>query len=60
MNKATATMNCDHTSLKMLVRALDSYGANTIFGSPLEQETFKELQWQLRTALCELQFEDNN
>ena len=40
----------------MLIRALTKYGGKKVFGSPVEQETFNELQWQLHTAMFELQF----
>ena len=57
--QATTDISFTHASLKMMLRALTKYGEKKIFGSPVEQEIYKELQWQLRTALCELQFKDD-
>ena len=54
--KCTTTITVDKAALKMLIRAATKYGDKKVFGSPLEQETFNELQWQLHTALFELQF----
>ena len=42
----------------MLIRALTKYGDKKAFGSPVEQDTFNELQWQLHTAMFELQFKN--
>ena len=56
MKKLTATLELNHSAVHMLIHALTKYSNKKSFGSPIEQETFKELQWQLHTALFELQF----
>ena len=56
MKKPTAPLELNHSAIHMLIRALTKYGTKKVFGSPIEQETFKELQWQLHIALFELQF----
>ena len=54
--KCTTDITVDKASVKMLLRAVEKYGEKKVFGSPVEQETFNELKWQLHTALYELQF----
>ncbi len=59
MHDGWVSVKLNSSMVKMLLRSLDFYGEKTIFGSPVEQESYTELQWQLRTALCELQFKDD-
>ena len=57
--KPAVDIRLDKTAIKLLIRAVTKYGDKKVFGSPLEQESFNEVQWQLHTALFELQFKDN-
>ena len=54
--KCTVDIKLDKAAIKLLIRAVTKYGDKKVFGSPVEQESFNEIQWQLHTALFELQF----
>ena len=56
MRKPTAPLELNHSAVHMLIRALTKYGGKKVFGSPIEQKTFNELQEQLHIVLFELQF----
>tara|TARA_B100001778_G_scaffold130402_1_gene107285 strand:+ start:1502 stop:1684 length:183 start_codon:yes stop_codon:yes gene_type:complete len=56
MGDPKITVLLDHSTLKLLIRAVDRYTEKKVFGSPLEQRSADNIKELLQIALMEYNY----
>lgn len=56
MGDPKITVLLDHSTLKLLIRAVDRYTEKKVFGSPLEQQSADSIKELLQIALMEYNY----